>query len=311
MRAAFGLVLILTACAAPPAPASYTPSGLAAPATSGARFLYVSDVENSVVDVYSVPALKLVDRLKDFFEPQGECTNAAGDVWIADTGYQTILEYAPGAKKPMATLDDYFGYPAGCAVNPINGDLAVTNEYANSGPSDVLVYANASGTPQAFRDNAQQIQYFAAYDDNGNLYVSGATIKGAYLLARLSAGAKALSSMKVSGATIHEPGTVLWNAGNLLLGDQACKGGSTSCLYVATVSGNTATVTSTIALGRSCDVVQIAIYNGALYGGNGKCSHHRSTVDAWSYPGGERDSAVAGSRAPIGAAVSGPPTGRL
>lgn len=311
MRIAFGLALMLTACAAPSSIAPPSGNAASAPTTTATRLLYVSDLENSVVDLYSVPSLKLVGKLKGFFEPQGECTNAAGDVWIVDTGYQTILEYAPGAKKPMATLDDYLGYPASCAVNPVNGDLAVTNEFANSGPSDVIVYTNASGTPQSFRDDEQQIDDFAAYDDKGNLYVSGATTKGVYVLSRLRAGTKTLSSMKIAGATIHEAGTVLWNGGKLILGDQACNGGTKSCLYVATVSGGTANVTSSIALGRSCDVAQLALYDGALYGGNGECTHHSSTVDAWSYPAGNRESAVTGVRAPIGAAISGPPTGRL
>jgi hypothetical protein len=310
MRIAFGLVIVLTACAAPPAFAPLT-AGATAPSTSSARLLYVSDLEGSVVDVFSVPALKLVSRLKDFFQPQGECTNAAGDVWIVDTGYQQLFEYAPGAKKPMATLGDYLGYPASCAVNPVNGDLAVTDEFANSGPAQVLIYKNASGTPQAFRDKDQETDYFAAYDDAGNLYVTGQTIKQVFLLSRLAAGAKTLSTMKVSGATIHRPGVALWNDGNLILGDQACNGKKTSCLYVATVSGDTAGIQSTIALSNSCDVVQVALYDGALYGGNSECAKHKTGVDSWSYPGGERQSAVKGLHAPIGAAISGPPTGRL
>lgn len=310
MRIAFGLILILTACAAPPAPAPYAGDGGSMPATSGARLLYVSDLDNSVVDVYSVPTLKLLQRLKGFFEPQGECTNAAGDIWIVDTGYQQIFEYAPGAAKPMAILNDYLGYPASCAVNPVNGDLAVTNLFANSGPSDVLIYANASGTPQSYRDNQQYVDDFAAYDNQGNLYVSGATSKGVYLLSHMLAGGKTLSTMKIAGATIHHAGVVLWNNGTLILGDQSCHGNA-SCLYLASVSGSTANVTSTIALAKSCDVVQVALYDGALYGGNSECAHRSSTVDVWSYSNGQRQSKIAGVHAPVGAAISGPPTGRF
>jgi hypothetical protein len=310
MRVAFGLAILLTACAAPPAAALST-AGATAPSTTSARLLYVSDVEGSVVDVYSVPSLKFVSKLKGFFQPQGECTNAAGDVWITDTAYQQIFEYAPGAAKPMATLGDYLGYPASCAVNPVNGDLAVTNEFANSGSAQVLIFKNASGTPQAFRDKDQETNDFAVYDDAGNLYVTGETTKRTYLLSWLRAGAKTLQTMKVSGATIHQAGVALWNDGNLILGDQSCNGAKTSCLYVATVSGATADVQSTIALRDSCDVVQVALYDGALYGGNSECAKHKTSIDGWSYPGGERESAVKGLHAPIGAAISGPPTGRL
>lgn len=304
MRVTLGLVLLLAACTAPPAFAPSLPPGNAIPQSSAAALLYVSDFENSVVDVYSVPSLKLVRKLKGFFQPQGECTNAAGDVWIVDTGYKQIEEYAPGATKPMTVLGDYLGYPASCAINPVNGDLAVTNEFADSGPAEVLIYAKASGTPQSYRDTAQQYDDFAAYDTQGNLYVDGETTKQAYVLARLPAGGKTLGSVKVSGATIHDPGVVLWNDNQLVLGDQRCRGGKTSCLYVAAVSGSTAQVKSTIALGNSCDVVQVALFDGDLYGGNGQCANRHSTVDSWSYSDGARKGAAGRLGAPIGAAIT-------
>ena len=309
MRIVLGLVLVLAGCA----PSSFAPSlgrDVSASTTSGSRLLYVSDLSASVVDVYSLPSLKLVQRLSAFFEPQGECTNAAGDVWIVDTGYQQIYEYAPGAKSPIATLSDTFGFPASCAVNPVNGDLAVTDQYGASRKGGVLVFPNATGTPQYYRNGKQTTYDFDAYDDSGNLYVSGESEKKHYAVSRLRAHTNNLKALSISGATIHFAGSVLWNAGKLVLGDQSCHGGSTACLYVATVSGNTATVTSTIALSKSCDVVQVALFNGTLYGGNGHCPQGKNAVDAWSFSNGHQMGAAGGVHEPIGAAISGAPTER-
>jgi DNA-binding beta-propeller fold protein YncE len=284
---------------------------VSAPASTGGRLLYVSDLYNSVVDVYSVPSLKFVRKLSGFFEPQGECTNAAGDVWIADTGYEEIVEFAPGSTKPIATLPDALGYPASCAVNPIDGDLAVTNATGFSGNGSVLIFRNATGTPESFGNDLQVECLFAAYDDKGNLYVTGETAKAKYVLTELRAHAGSLETLDVTGGTIYYPGVALWSDGKLLLGDQECRNGTTSCLYVSTVSGKAANISSAIAFGDACDVVQVTLFDGALYGGNDdKCTHSKGSVDRWSYPKGQREAAVSGVHDPIGAAISGPATER-
>ena len=73
----------------------------------------------------------------------------------------------------------------------------------------------------------QQIYDFAAYDDAGNLYVSGESDEETLqVLSRLRARANGLRQLKIAGATIHEAGTALWNDGKLILGDQACNGGT-------------------------------------------------------------------------------------
>ena len=56
------------------------------PATKKGTLLYVSNSSSSdaYVAVYTYPKLRLVGKLTGFTSPEGECADAAGDVWVAD-----------------------------------------------------------------------------------------------------------------------------------------------------------------------------------------------------------------------------------
>jgi len=311
MRIAICLALILAACGAPPALQRSQQLPYLTPATPATRLLYVSDLYNSAVDVYTVPALKFVRRIGGFLEPEGACTDAHGDVWIADTGNLRMLKFEPGGTTPVASLTDALGFPAGCAVN-VNGDLAVANEYGVSGAGQVLIYRHASGTPAAYRNNVQYSYNFAGYDNKGDLYASGSTLKGTYALSSLAVGAKSMAAVSISGGTIYLAGSVFWRDAKLVLGDQECRGGTASCLYETTISGQNARIAVTIPLTGSCDVAQVVLLGDALYGGNyNYCSKAASSTDRWSYPQGAKQVGVSGVRQPVGAAISGPATERL
>jgi DNA-binding beta-propeller fold protein YncE len=327
VKLASALALFLAGCAAQPVvqpvsqarpgvavtaarpPASRPDRGaswVARSAASSGPLLFVSDFGDFDVDVYSVSSLKLVERITGFFEPQGECADARGDVWIANTGTQQMLKFKPGDKRPIATLDDSIGYPAGCAVDPKTGNLAVTNVFGASGPGGILVYRHGSGTPAAYSNPHQYYYYFAGYDAGGNLYTSGMTFKSAYILSTLQRGKKTMSSIAISGGTLYFPGTVLWNGSSLVLGDQQCGDANTSCLYEASVSGTTASITATIPLTNSCDVAQVVVQSDAIYGGNYQfCAHGKSSIDQWAFPsGGEPVQSVTGVTEPIGSAIA-------
>lgn len=322
------LTLALTACAPQAAPqaAGQSPVRIAVPsaslvsprpdrgeswlsvrAASAGPLLYISDFYNFDVYVYSVPSLKRVGKLTGFFEPEGECSDAHGDVWIAITGDELMEEFKPGDKTPIKTLSDPLGYPVGCAVDAATGNLAVANIFGASGPGGILVYKNAGGTPAFYANPNQFYYYFDAYDAKGNLYASGMTSKDAYSLSSLRVGKKSMSSLSVHGGTLYFPGTVLWNGSSLVLGDQQCGGGTSSCLYEASVSGTTVSITKKIPLTGSCDVIQVALQNSQLFGGNYEyCTHVKnSSVDRWAYPaGGKPLQSVTGVYYPIGAAIT-------
>ncbi len=217
--ALLAVVLLLTVggCATHSSFAPAAGSWIDPAATGSGPLLFISDLGDYSVDVYSIPNLKLVEKIRGFNEPEGECSDAHGNVWIVNEDPQEILEFKPGSKSPIATLDDPTGSPVACAVNLHDGDLAVTSVFNGSGPGGVLVYKGARGTPRAYLNPNQFYYYFAGYDSHGNLYASGLTSKNAYSLSLLRAGAKSMSSISISGGTLYFPGAVFFSGSSTRL----------------------------------------------------------------------------------------------
>ncbi len=308
MHWAVAALLAVTACsthAVPPLEQPASVSWMARGASSAAKLLYVTDLTTFDVDVYAFPSLAHVGKLTGFKEPQGECTDSAGDVWIASALNQQIVQYAHGASSPIAKLSDPVGYPVGCAVDPASGDLAVTNHDNFSGAASVLVYRHARGTPVSYSNAVQYYDAFAAYDAAGDLYVSGASAKNAYALAVLRHGQRSMSILRVTGGKLYVPGTVELRNATLVLGDQRCGNRAASCLYEASVSGDTATIRRTTHLLGACDVAQAWVGDGEVAGGAYACDYRRSTVALWAYPSGGKPQAQAGGvRHPVAAVLS-------
>lgn len=278
---------------------------MAPAASSSSKLLYVSDLTTFYVDVYAFPSLVQVGKLTGLLEPQGECTDGAGDVWIASTQSYEIVEYAHGGTTPIAKLTDPVGYPVGCAIDPVTGDLAVTNQKDFSGPASVLVYRHARGTPLSYAAPAQYYDYFAAYDRAGDLYVSGTSAKHDYVLAVLRHGLHAMSALSVTGGKLYLPGTVAWRGTTLVLGDQRCGDRAASCLYQASVSGATVRIRHVTHLLGACDVAQAWVGGTQTAGGAYACDYRPSTVALWAYPaGGKPQAQAAGVRRPVAAVLS-------
>jgi hypothetical protein len=287
--------------------------------------LYVSDESYNAVFVFAWPKLKLVGVLtgSGFDLPQGLCTDAVGDVFVANFAGYDVLEFAHGGTTPIATLQDegsdtqYFA--AGCAVNPKNGDLAVTNDGGEEGGDNpawgnVAIFKNASGTP-TFYSNGSDIayEYFPTYDDNGNLYIDGRAFSTyAYQLAELPMGSSTFNDISISGATLYYPGGLAWDGSNLILGDQRYNDIYQAGFYRVSVSGSVGTVQSGALLGvkyaqgkgPACDVAQF-IYDEGIVGSDYEwCEHTFSSTDVWKYPSGRRQKQKFGPFAPIGTALS-------
>lgn len=304
---------MLASCAGttPSVPGALRPgassSWMSASAKGETQLLYVSDLGTFDVYVYRFPSLKLLGRLTGFNDPQGECTDAAGNVWIANTKQNDVIEYAHGGTTPVATLRDPTGFPVGCATDRASGDLAVTNLDGFSGAGSVLVYKRARGTPKTFANPNQYYYYFAAYDGKGDLYVSGQSRNGAYLLSVLARGSSSMSLVSIAGGALYFPGTVAWNGSKLVLGDQKCAKKASSCFYGLSVSGRRARITGTTPLKGSCDVAEAWVGATQIAGGDDAeyCARERSGVAVWPYPrGGSPSASAAGPRIPVGATVS-------
>ncbi len=281
-------------------------SWMSVSAKTSSELLYVSDLGTFDVDVYSYPSLARAGKLTGFDEPQGECTDATGNVWITNTRVSQILAYAHGGTSPIATLADPLGYPVGCAVDPATGNLAVTNLYGFSGAGSVLVYKHARGTPASYGNPNLYYYYFAGYDRKGDLYVSGQTSKKAYLLAVLPHAATSMALVSIKGGTIYFPGTVAWIGSTLVLGDQRCNDRASSCFYRLSVSGTTARVTGATPLKEACDVAEAWIGTSRLAAGSyANCGGGRSSAEIWPFPaGGNPKVRVTGLSIPVGATLS-------
>jgi len=136
------------------------------PEAKGEALLYASGSNLGSVDVFSFPAGKLVGALSGFIMPTGECVDTAGDVWVADTTGGYIYEYAHGGTSPIATLSVPVAHA--CSIDPKTGNLAVT-----SASNTVLLFRGARGKPRSYTDDEIALWYFCAYDNLGNLFLSG------------------------------------------------------------------------------------------------------------------------------------------
>ncbi len=134
------------------------------PKAASQDLLYVATGDN--LYVLSYPKGRLIGTLG--ITAYNICSNSKGDVFVPSAGYQ-IVEYAHNGKR-IQTLQDG-DVPLSCAVDPISGTLAVTNE--GSGAGEVAIYANAQGSPQYYRDPDISTYGLSGYDNSGDLFVDG------------------------------------------------------------------------------------------------------------------------------------------
>ena len=120
--------MILAACNGLPGQVVTRPA-MAPPASQkiATALLYVSDAETSSVYVFELPNGNLVQTLTGFDRPSGECVDKTGNVFIVDSNQSVVREYAHGGKTPIKLLNDAGYAPTDCSIDPVTGNLAVTN----------------------------------------------------------------------------------------------------------------------------------------------------------------------------------------
>jgi len=286
------------------------------------RLYFASDDGTDDVYVFALPSMTLTGTLTGFHEPQGECTDRHGNVYIANTSALEVLEYSRTGTL-LNTYNDSYGYPVGCAVNPVNGDLAVTDKYSTSfSAGQVLVYSSPSSSPTVLTNPAQYQYFFAGYDNAGDLWVDGLTYSsgGPFILS--SCGASSCSTINLSGGTIYFPGAVQWDRtrSEWVVFDQSCGDTPAACSYPVSGTGVLGSPTTYLNYegGPVCDLVQAVIAaNGKKYAAGGDYEFHgygcsstsgapNSSFDRWAYSSGGTPTNYTTSYAnvPSGAAVS-------
>jgi len=283
---------------------------------SASRLLFISDSGTDEVYVLTLPTLELKATIPGFSEPQGMCSNPSGGVWVANTGTEQMLRLSRTGKL-LETLDDQDGYPVACAVNPTNGDLAVSNIFDFSGAGEILIYKASSHAPAVETIPTFYYYGFAAYDPKGDLFANGRNASGTFLLGEIPAGSSTGHLITISGGVVDYGGFIQWyRPGNYIaIGDQECDSDETSCIYWVKISGPTGKVIGKTTLenqsGKLCDLVQGVIggsrQNYIVGSDYEYCGYSNSGAYRWPYPAGGlptnyNDSF--GADVPIGAAIS-------
>jgi hypothetical protein len=178
--------------------------------TARGSLLYVAT--GSDVFILSYPSGKSVGDLG--LSGHDLCSDTNGNVFIPTSDYQ-VREFSH-AGKPLQTLQAG-DVPLACAVDPMTGNLAVTNE--GSGAGEVAVFANSQGTPQFYRDSAIQTYGQCGYDDNGDLFVDGSGSGGA-ILAELAKGSDAFTNFSLDSRFVPF-GSVQWDGKHITITNPA------------------------------------------------------------------------------------------
>jgi DNA-binding beta-propeller fold protein YncE len=297
---ALGLAIVVAGCAgggALPNAAGVRPEMTARGEAASQALLYVSDTITSDVYVFSYPKAKLMQTLTGFTDPAGECVDKNGDVFVANTGRNNIIEYAHGGMSPKATLSDPGYFPVGCAVDPKTGNLAVTNvSPSSSAAGNVVVYLHAKGQPTGnYEDAAMPGPLLCGYDDGGNLFVDGTGQSGAFAFAELRSGAKKLANVTLN-QHIGNPGGVQWDGSHVAVGDQ-----TTNTVYQFDVAGKTGKMVGSTQLGGATQVFQFWVQGKRVIGADA----YGGDVKIWKYPaGGAALKTIGGLYAPLGVTVS-------
>jgi hypothetical protein len=288
---------------------------MAAKTKTAKKLLYISDWSSNDVYVFNYPAFKSKGALTGFDEPYGQCVDSDGDVWIANFEGSSVVKYAHGGTSPIATLATD-GAPIGCAVSS-TGDLAVANFATASGPGDIQIFTDGSGTPATYSNASSCYNLWPpGYDNRGNLYVesqpNGANpTTGANVVCEIPSGGTSLVPVSFN-QIINFPGSIMWDGEYLAVTDQDYGATGSTAIYQAAPSGSgTLTLEGTTDLTDTCDgdysdIPQPFVIGGAntpinkkegtvAVGGDLKCASHFAY---WAYPWPSGNPIVVEKKAP-------------
>lgn len=234
--------------------------------------LYVSAQGTADVYVFTYPGGVLKQTLSYFDAPAAECVDGKGDVFVADSSGNDIVEFAHGGTAPIATLADPGDFPFDCSVDPKTGNLAVTSGYG-----EVLLYARARGSAKIYTDSQINNMIGCTYDSKGNLFVDGDYDSGTPIFAELRAGAKTFTSLTLD-RKFRTPGLMQWDGSYLAVGDQKA-----STIYLFGINNFKGTTKGSVHLDGSHYLEQFWIDGPDVAAANGSL---REWAGIWKFPAG-------------------------
>lgn len=264
---------------------------------SGTTLVYASNLDYDTVDVYDYPSGTLVGQAAGFTDPNGQCSDKSGNVYVTDYVTGVTTELAAGTTTVINTFITG-GNPYGCSVSK-KGDLAVTlitgDPGSSSGAGGVYVFHDGVATDHPGPGD----DWPAGYDKKGDLIVECAECSAAAY--ELKKGADSWTPLTISGATIGVPSSVELMGKVIGLGDEKPSGSSGFAIYSAKLKGSTLVVSQKTLADDTCmygrtDVEQwgniSAHPNGLQYkgrvtavvGGNFLCTP--TPIETWTFPSG-------------------------
>lgn len=157
-----------------------TTPGFMDPSAVGKPLVFISDagLDSEDVDIFLQRDTNTMVGQITGLSPEGIATDAAGDLYIANTGYQNVLIYPPPYTTPALTLNEGDNIPRDVAVST-TGLVAVANLCTASdcegNTGSVSFFAKGSTTActtVADPTNFAEMQN-DTFDAAGNLYVEG------------------------------------------------------------------------------------------------------------------------------------------
>ena len=296
--ALFAGAMGLAACSNPALPAPFS-SASAQDAAPGHALLYVSDAASGSVSFYSYPGLKFKGKITHFKHVGAVCADPRnGNVWVASgLGNPDLAEFAHGSIKPIRKVKLIaVDVIEGCAVNPTNGDVALTEPYQYDDPGTLLILSNANGKLTRYNRRNLFTYAFVAYDTAGNAFVDGSDGGGETSLDELPKGGKQLVNVTPHHWSLKPPGegAVQYDGTDLVVGKT--KGGRVYQISDRNIVGM-------LELSGTCLVRQFVIDDGSIIAPS--ACHSSGKVLIYEYPSGGGPSAeITGFEWPYAVAIS-------
>jgi hypothetical protein len=311
----------LAAAAGPVAAVRAGRRGIAPQVLPVGKSLWISDAANNDVQIYNYPipspsaspvaTLLGITPSVPFVQPQGECVDNAGHVFVTSTANSYIYEFNHNG-TPVQMIDDPGQYPVGCAWDRTTGNLAVSNILTTSGgPGSISLYTPPYGAPTIITNAAFGNVYFLGYRPNGVLFADGFNSSAVFALWKLvpptGSGVATISTAAgclVGGGApcLTFPGGVQWDGAHMTVGDQNA---GTINRFLGT--GAWVGPIITLSGAGTCDVVQYFIGSqwdpiapARVVGPEAGCG----VAQVFTYPAGALQALGNGLSQPVGSAVS-------
>lgn len=264
------------------------------PEANGEDLLYASNTDADNVTVFTWPKGRVVGTLTGFgsyVALLGLCADAKGDVFVTAASQNdqgSIYEYAHGGSKPIAVLNDP-GWPIACAVDPGSGNLAVANFFAAGSQynhGNIAIYGSGQNQPTIYTAPGFNAYWAAAYDDNGDLFVSG--VGGTSTIAKLPQGSNTFANITVNESLLAD--SLQWFKGQLIVASNPSKTRGPKTIARVALSGSEGTVVGTTLLNgpHGFANAQFWIQGKTIIGPGAK----QLNLQCWHYPAGGNPSKI-------------------